>query len=128
MASIGQAIQWMREGEPVSREGWNGPGQFLMLQVPDKNSKMGLPYIYITTVLSDRVPWFASQTDLLADDWYVVQAGTDAVIEPGSIQYVAGEIDYMRQNALGMAIEASKGKAGTDIIAMADLFYAFLKK
>jgi len=30
---------------------------------------MTLPYIYITTVQGDLVPWLASQTDLLAADW-----------------------------------------------------------
>jgi hypothetical protein len=55
-----------------SRRGWNGPGQFIELQVPDEHSKMSLPYIFITTVQGDRVPWLASQTDLLANDWYII--------------------------------------------------------
>jgi hypothetical protein len=55
-----------------SRRGWNGPGQFIELQVPDEHSKMTLPYIFITTVQGNRVPWLASQTDLLAKDWYIV--------------------------------------------------------
>ena len=33
---------------------------------------MSLPYIYITTVQGNRVPWIASQTDLLSQDWYIV--------------------------------------------------------
>lgn len=55
-----------------SRRGWNGPGQFIELQAPDEHSKMTRPYIFITTVQGDRVPWLASQTDLLAQDWYLV--------------------------------------------------------
>jgi hypothetical protein len=55
-----------------SRRGWNGPGQFIELQVPDEHSKMTRPYIFITTVQGDRVPWLASQTDMLASDWYIV--------------------------------------------------------
>ena len=55
-----------------SRRGWNGPGQFIELQVPDEFSKMTKPYFYITTVQGDLVPWLASQTDLLAEDWYIV--------------------------------------------------------
>lgn len=66
---IGAAIAFMREGRRVTREGWNGPGQFLELQIPDEHSKMTLPYIFITTVQGDRVPWLASQTDILAHDW-----------------------------------------------------------
>lgn len=68
---FGEALKALRAGATVTREGWNGKGQFLKLQVPDQYSKMTLPYIYITTVQGDRVPWFASQTDLLSEDWIV---------------------------------------------------------
>jgi hypothetical protein len=67
--NIGEALEQLKAGRAVTREGWNGPGQFLTLQVPDDNSKMTRPYVYITTVQGDLVPWLASQTDLLADDW-----------------------------------------------------------
>lgn len=70
---IGQAIKSMWDGVKVSRRNWNGKNQFLQLQVPDENSKMTLPYIYITTVQGDRVPWLASQTDILALDWFIVE-------------------------------------------------------
>lgn len=73
---IGWAIKQMQNGAKVSRYGWNGRGQSLELQVPDANSKMTLPYISINTVRSGRVPWLASQPDLLATDWYVVQCVT----------------------------------------------------
>ncbi len=70
---IGTAVKEMWLGHEVSRLGWNGPGQFLRMQLPDDESKMTLPYIYIRTVQGDMVPWLASQTDLLAQDWYIVQ-------------------------------------------------------
>lgn len=63
------ALRMIKNGFRLYREGWNGPNQYLELQVPDENSKMTLPYIFITTVQGDRVPWLASQTDLLAEDW-----------------------------------------------------------
>lgn len=69
--TIGWAIKQMQNGDKVQRIDWNGPGQYLQLQVPDANSKMTKPYVYITTVRGDRVPWLASQTDLLATDWQV---------------------------------------------------------
>lgn len=69
---IGEAVVGLRAGHKVARDGWNGKGQFLELQVPDEHSKMTLPYVFITTVGGDRVPWLASQTDLLAGDWYLV--------------------------------------------------------
>jgi len=70
--NIGDAIAAMRHGSKVTREGWNGPGQYLEMQTPDEHSKMTLPYIYITTVQGDLVPWLASQTDLLANDWMII--------------------------------------------------------
>ncbi len=70
--NIGQAITCLRSGFSVSRCGWNGADQKLTLQIPDKNSKMTLPYIYIKTVQGDLVPWLASQTDILAVDWFEV--------------------------------------------------------
>jgi len=76
--SFGEAIQLLKQGACVAREGWNGKGLWLELQVPDANSKMTLPYIFICypsnakNTPGARVPWLASQTDMLADDWMVV--------------------------------------------------------
>lgn len=54
------------------RQGWNGSGMWISLQVPDEHSKMRLPYLYMKTAGGDLVPWLASQTDMLTDDWYEV--------------------------------------------------------
>jgi hypothetical protein len=72
--TFGWAIQQLKSGEKVSREGWNGKGMWLALQVPDEHSKMSLPYIYMSTVDGRLVPWLASQTDMLAIDWGYPQA------------------------------------------------------
>ncbi len=69
---IGETMHRLKLGAKMAREGWNGPGQYLQLQVPDEHSKMTLPYIYIHTVQGDLVPWLASQTDILAQDWVEV--------------------------------------------------------
>ena len=69
MADFSDALKALEEGKKVLREGWNGKDQHLELQVPDENSKMTLPYIFIKTVQDDLVPWVASQTDILAKDW-----------------------------------------------------------
>lgn len=66
---FGDALQALQRGGQVRRAGWNGKGQWIELQRPDAHSKMTLPYIYIKTVQGDLVPWLASQTDLLANDW-----------------------------------------------------------
>lgn len=72
MMDFAGALGHLRAGHKIFRKNWNGPNQYLELQVPDENSKMTLPYIYIKTVQDDLVPWLASQTDLLAEDWAVV--------------------------------------------------------
>jgi hypothetical protein len=70
-----EALKALKEGYSVARSGWNGKGMWLKLQIPDKHSKMTLPYIFLNyppgLAYEDgaRVPWLASQTDLLSDDW-----------------------------------------------------------
>jgi hypothetical protein len=71
--NFGQAIEALKTGKQVARRGWNGKGMWLALQSPDKNSKMSLPYIYMKTADDNLVPWLASQTDMLSDDWEEVK-------------------------------------------------------
>ena len=78
--NFGQAIENLKQGRKVARAGWNGKGMWLQLQTPDQNSKMTLPYIYIeypsghaAYTNGSRVPWLASQTDCLSNDWSVVE-------------------------------------------------------
>lgn len=72
---FGTALANLKAGNKVQRDGWNGPGQYIELQKVDESvgypGKMTLSYIYIKTVRGDLVPWVASQTDLLADDWRI---------------------------------------------------------
>ncbi|HET8710506.1 MAG TPA: DUF2829 domain-containing protein [Spongiibacteraceae bacterium] len=79
--NFGDALEELKLGYKLQRAGWNGKGIFIELQRPDENSKMTSPYIFIDTtgLQSDnesaprsRVPWLASQTDMLAEDWSVV--------------------------------------------------------
>lgn len=73
--SFGRALDLLKNGYRVSRSGWNGKGMWLELQRPDAGSKMTLPYLYLNypidarTTPGARVPWLASQTDMLAEDW-----------------------------------------------------------
>ncbi|WP_141575896.1 DUF2829 domain-containing protein [Actinomadura sp. WMMA1423] len=84
---FGQALERLRAGERLTREGWNGKGMFIVLQagyphgIPiNANTaqatgiKQGTvcrfrPYLMMRTVDADFVPWVASQTDILATDW-----------------------------------------------------------
>lgn len=67
--SFSYALNFLKSHKKVARKGWNGKGMWLMIQWPDAYSKMTLPYIYMKTADNNIVPWLASQTDLLAEDW-----------------------------------------------------------
>ena len=87
---FGYAVKMMKEGKRVSRIGWNGKGMFLSLVKGrntdyhvnsevfgtgnDGNSQDQLPVldaIYMKTADNKLVPWLASQTDVLAEDWVI---------------------------------------------------------
>ena len=81
------AIRGLKEGNKVARSGWNGKGMFIFL-VPGSTFKVNRPpllgiypegteikyhaHVDMKTADGQVVPWLASQTDLLADDWMVV--------------------------------------------------------
>ena len=67
--NFGEALEQLKKGGKVARSGWNGRHMWVALQQPGERSKMSLPYLYICTVHGEFVPWLASQTDMLADDW-----------------------------------------------------------
>lgn len=85
--NFGLAIEAMKKGLKVARSGWNGKGMFLY-HVPaaayppstevaktafhGENVPYGA-YIAMKTGQGNVVPWLASQTDMLADDWYIVE-------------------------------------------------------
>ena len=76
--NFGDALNALKLGNKVARTGWNGKGMWLELQRPDAHSKMTLPYVYLNyppdaaNTPGARVPWLASQTDMLAEDWLIV--------------------------------------------------------
>jgi hypothetical protein len=83
------ALNALREGKKVERSGWNGKGIFLFLNPGSQITvsvgrplaaalEIGtacemLPYIMMKTAAPGvvLVPWLASQTDILADDWSI---------------------------------------------------------
>lgn len=67
---FGEALSLLKRGERVARSGWNGADMYVELQVPDENSKMRRPYLFMSPIDGDLVPWVASQSDILAEDWY----------------------------------------------------------
>jgi hypothetical protein len=88
--NFGQAIEALKQGKRVSRSGWNGKGMFLILipgsKIPvSADRPLGQaapelvgktidyqPHIDMWTAQETLVPWLASQSDVLAEDWGIV--------------------------------------------------------
>ena len=70
--NFSEALEALKKGSKVYRDGWNGKGLFVKAQFPDENSKMGNPYLYIDAKAlgGECNPWVPSQTDLFAEDWH----------------------------------------------------------
>lgn len=88
--NFGMALAMLKDGNKVARAGWNGKGMYITLKpgYPDgiacneaTATAHGLevgttitycPYLEMKTADNKLVPWLASQTDILAEDWSVV--------------------------------------------------------
>jgi hypothetical protein len=86
---FGEALAALRNGERVTRSGWNRQGMFVYL-VPGSTFQVNrppllgiypegtqinyLPHIDMRTADGSCVPWLASQADLLAEDWEAAAA------------------------------------------------------
>lgn len=75
--SFGLAIEAMKKGLKVARVGCNGKGMWLELfkiytHTPIQEGRNMQPFIAMKTVDNTYVPWLASQTDMLADDWQII--------------------------------------------------------
>ena len=95
---FGKALDVLKNGKKVAREGWNGKGMYLYLvhgTTVDKENLRNeasqilpademamhgtdvaefLPHIDMRTANGDIcVGWLAAQTDMLAEDWVVVE-------------------------------------------------------
>lgn len=85
--SFGHAVEALKSGRKVARKGWNGKGMFLyyvpassypaFTQIAKKQwgESAKVPYrayVAMKTVDNDVVVWTASQTDILENDWMIV--------------------------------------------------------
>lgn len=90
--SFGAALSALKIGKRIARAGWNGKGMHLQLVNPPQSATPNdwrydvtcgdeytfvpgvklLPWIGMKTADGCFVPWLASQTDLLSDDWIVI--------------------------------------------------------
>lgn len=58
-------------GYRTYRKGWNGKNQFIYHLTGDDWKVAYGAYLAIKTSDGNVVPWTASQTDMLADDWEI---------------------------------------------------------
>lgn len=92
--NFGQAIEALKQAKKVARTGWNGKGMWLILvpgtplaqmregtpyaaALPNQTHVEILPHIDMYTINAEgrraMLPgWLASQSDMLAEDWVVV--------------------------------------------------------
>ena len=94
--NFGEAIEALKQGKKAAREGWNGKGMFVFLNKGSKETPVNegelvdgikldlftqgdvgtatrLPNINMMSASGSIVTgWLASQTDLLAEDWVVL--------------------------------------------------------
>lgn len=88
--TFGHAVEALKAGRRVSREGWNGKNMFLYMERPTTSYAnmeshpelrdhfgngviVKRAHIMMLTAQNDVVPWLASQSDILADDWCIVE-------------------------------------------------------
>lgn len=70
--TFSEALEGLKAGECVRRAGWNGKNMYVKLRDADAYSDMSMPFLWIRTYDGEKVPWVASQTDILAEDWELV--------------------------------------------------------
>lgn len=82
--NFSEALMLIKQGNLVTRSGWNGKDMFIFL-VPGSKFEVNRaplneifpegtvieynPHIDIKSVDGKITPWLASQTDLMAEDW-----------------------------------------------------------
>jgi hypothetical protein len=95
--NFGIALEALKQGKRIAREGWNGKGMFVYLnkgsrdiskpqegenvegisfelfELGDNDTVTRLPNINMKAATGSTVTgWLASQTDLLAEDWCII--------------------------------------------------------
>lgn len=89
--NFGLAIEAAKKGKKISRRGWNGKGMYVIYRtgypegipcnkntadavgIPEGTLFKVRPYLQMKCVDDTFQMWLASQSDILADDWYIVE-------------------------------------------------------
>ncbi len=82
---FGDAIKLLKQGKKLQREGWNGKKQYIELatNISYKNTEdeiinvehkaIGNKAIAFVGTSGVQLGWLASQADMLAEDWRIVE-------------------------------------------------------
>jgi hypothetical protein len=82
--SFGEALHFLKKGKKVARKGWNGKNQYIELAknisyttadgdiVNCDHESIGKQAIAFVGTQGVQMGWVASQADMLAEDWYLV--------------------------------------------------------
>lgn len=120
---FGNAIRELKNGKSLYRKGWNGKNICIKLMKASDSLDMTQDYIYIDTTdlktnnrdaPKSKVPWLASQTDMLADDWEVVNDALISLTSAGKI--IFNDINGVRREEsakklINVEIERDDGEA-----------------
>ena len=83
--NFGEAIKYLRRGMRVARQGWNGKKQYIELAtnisyvnaageiINCEHDAIGNKAIAFVGTSGVQMGWLASQADMLADDWVIVE-------------------------------------------------------
>lgn len=79
--TFGGAIEALLDGKAVAREGWPS-SYYLELRESDEDDSAGLTVqLLVLTTDTDILPWAITQTDVLMDDWHIVELETESESE-----------------------------------------------
>ena len=82
---FGLAIEAAKMGKRIARKGWNGKGQYVELAtcisyvrndggiINAHHDAIGNKALAFVGTSGVQMGWLASQADMLADDWYIVE-------------------------------------------------------
>lgn len=79
--TFGEALEALKAGKKVARKGWNGKEMYLYLadgkllteEIGDGSYPFTDTVVMKTADNKYCIGWLASQTDMLAEDWHIVE-------------------------------------------------------
>ena len=82
--NFGEALEYLKKGNKISRKGWNGKKQYIELAsnisykningevINSNHETMGNKAISFVGTSGIQVGWLASQADMLSEDWEII--------------------------------------------------------